>query len=84
VEKIQGKNPLAFFWIITEEEKKFYYIVTAVWSNFLTTARESYGRGRIDTIDLLVVTSSDQIILTEKIFFIFLQNVEADCIEPSP
>jgi hypothetical protein len=57
--KFQGKNTLAFFRIISDEEKKFYDIVTAGWSNFLTTARESYGRGRIDTIDLLVLTSSD-------------------------
>jgi hypothetical protein len=50
---------------------------------------ESYYRERVSTVDLLVLTCSDQLLLILKVYIYFFYqtsyiNEEGDCTEPSP
>jgi hypothetical protein len=45
-----------------------------LWARSNVCPRKSYWRGRLSTIDLLMLTSLDQLLFMLKILFTFLQN----------
>ncbi len=58
-------------------------------STVLKRAGKSYWRGRLSTVDLLVLTSLDQLLFAVMIFFYLCYktsylNEEVNCTEPSP
>ncbi len=71
---------------VTFNQNKYYHNLTLCFS--IVWLRSLYWRGRVSTLDLLVLTRSDHLILILKIFFVafyktsFL-NEKVNCTEPS-
>jgi len=59
-----------------------------LWENLNAWPGNPYGRGRLSTVDLLVLTSLDKLLFILKYYFPFYKtsylNEEVNCTEPSP
>ncbi len=72
VQSLSLKLVLTETWEGKQELKRNEAIVASAFVR--TYAGKSYWRGRLTTVDLLVLTTLDQLIFILKILFMFLQN----------